>query len=76
MTKRINITIDEKLLKIIDDAAQIQGMSRSAFLAESARKLIENFPRLLAKEIVRELVTKKNAHKIGQAILNTPVTKC
>ncbi len=38
--KRINITIDENLLDAIDETAQVQGMNRSAFLAEGARRLI------------------------------------
>ncbi|MCA9538788.1 MAG: type II toxin-antitoxin system HicB family antitoxin [Myxococcales bacterium] len=38
--KRINVTIDEHLLTDIDTAAARQGMSRSAFLAEGARRLL------------------------------------
>lgn len=34
---RINVTIDERLLREIDLEAQARGMSRSGFLAESAR---------------------------------------
>jgi predicted RNase H-like HicB family nuclease len=37
---RINIRIDRSLLKRIDDAASRRGMTRSGFLAESARKLL------------------------------------
>ncbi len=37
---RINVSIDRGLLKRIDDAASRRGMTRSGFLAESARKLL------------------------------------
>lgn len=36
----INVSIDRGLLKRIDDAASRRGMTRSGFLAESARKLL------------------------------------
>jgi predicted RNase H-like HicB family nuclease len=39
-TKRINITIDEDLLKDIDAAAAKRGLSRSALLAQGARTMI------------------------------------
>ncbi|MBF0625416.1 MAG: type II toxin-antitoxin system HicB family antitoxin [Magnetococcales bacterium] len=35
--RRLNISLDEGLLAEIDAAAAVAGMSRSAFLAESAR---------------------------------------
>jgi predicted RNase H-like HicB family nuclease len=34
---RINVTIDERLLREIDDEAEALGLSRSGFFAESAR---------------------------------------
>jgi taurine dioxygenase len=37
---RINVSMDRSLLKRIDDAAARCGMTRSGFLAESARKLV------------------------------------
>ena len=40
---RINVSIDQSLLKRIDDAASRRGMTRSGFLAESARKLLRAF---------------------------------
>lgn len=40
-SRRINITIDEGLLKVIDAAAAARSMNRSAFLAEGARLLAE-----------------------------------
>lgn len=39
--KRVNISLDEFLLKDIDRAAQARGSSRSAFLAEGARLLLK-----------------------------------
>ena len=39
--KRINITMDENLLKAVDQAAKAQGMNRSGFLAEGARRLMQ-----------------------------------
>lgn len=39
--RRINVTIDEFLLDDIDRAAMARGMSRSAFLAEGARRLLK-----------------------------------
>jgi hypothetical protein len=38
--KRVDITIDENLLSDIDQAAGEAGITRSAFLAASARQLI------------------------------------
>ena len=35
---RVNITLEEKLLKEIDSAASQEGMTRSGFLAEAARR--------------------------------------
>lgn len=37
---RVNITLDEVLLRRIDDKANAEGMTRSAFLAEAARRRI------------------------------------
>lgn len=37
---RLGITLDETLARAIDKAAAARGMSRSAFLAEGARRLI------------------------------------
>ena len=37
---RVNISMDEGLLRRIDRAAEARGMSRSAFLAEGARRLL------------------------------------
>jgi predicted RNase H-like HicB family nuclease len=34
---RINVTIDERLLRAIDDEAEARGISRSGFLADAAR---------------------------------------
>jgi predicted RNase H-like HicB family nuclease len=38
--ERVNITMEEGLLKVIDAAAEQRGMTRSGFLAEGARQLI------------------------------------
>ncbi|MGH6928957.1 MAG: type II toxin-antitoxin system HicB family antitoxin, partial [Dongiaceae bacterium] len=38
--ERVNITMDEGLLKVIDAAAEARGMTRSGFLAEGARQLL------------------------------------
>jgi len=38
--ERVNITMDEGLLKVIDFVAEARGMTRSGFLAESARQLV------------------------------------
>src|SRR5262249_12351161 len=40
--ERVNITMDEGLLKVIDVAAEARGMTRSGFLAEGARRLLAN----------------------------------
>ena len=40
MSLRINITMEENLLRRIDDAATKQGTTRSGFLAEAARKAL------------------------------------
>jgi predicted RNase H-like HicB family nuclease len=37
---RVNISVHEGLLSRIDAAARVRGMSRSAFLAESARRMM------------------------------------
>jgi len=39
--KRINITLEETLLSLVDSKAEKRGMSRSAFLAEGARRFLE-----------------------------------
>ena len=38
-TKRINITLDENTLDLIDQSAADRKLTRSAFIAEAARKL-------------------------------------
>ncbi|MGE0117676.1 MAG: type II toxin-antitoxin system HicB family antitoxin [Dongiaceae bacterium] len=38
--ERVNITLDDGLLKVIDAAAEARGMTRSGFLAEGARRLV------------------------------------
>lgn len=38
--ERVNITMDQGLLKVIDAAAEARGMTRSGFLAEGARQLL------------------------------------
>jgi len=40
-TVRVNISVDENLLRDIDRAANEQGYTRSGFLAAAARRLIE-----------------------------------
>lgn len=37
-TKRVNLSIDENTLELIDKAASIRGLTRSAFVAEAARQ--------------------------------------
>jgi predicted RNase H-like HicB family nuclease len=39
---RLNISMDENLLEAVDRAAQAAGQSRSAFLAEAARKRVRD----------------------------------
>ncbi len=39
--QRLNVSIDENLVAQIDAAAQARGMTRSAFLAEGARRLLD-----------------------------------
>ena len=39
-SKRVNITLDELLLREIDEAADDRGDTRSGFLAEAARRLV------------------------------------
>lgn len=39
-TMRVNITLDENTLKLIDREAKLLGMTRSAFLAEAATEKI------------------------------------
>lgn len=38
---RVNISIDQVLLRLIDRAAEAEGTSRSAFLAEAAKKRLQ-----------------------------------
>lgn len=37
-TKRVNLSIDENTLELIDKAANVRGLIRSAFVAEAARQ--------------------------------------
>lgn len=39
--QRLNISLDEGLVQRIDRAAEARGMTRSAFLAEGARRLLQ-----------------------------------
>ena len=39
---RLNISMDEGLVAAIDNTAQIRGMTRSGFLAEAAKKAIQD----------------------------------
>ena len=50
---RVNITIEEKLLRDIDSAAAKEGMSRSGFLAEAARKTMRRTRREPARPKAR-----------------------
>jgi predicted RNase H-like HicB family nuclease len=50
---RVNITIEEKLLRDIDAAAAAEGMSRSGFLAEAARKTMRRTRREPARPKAR-----------------------
>ena len=50
---RVNITIEEKLLRDIDSAAAEEGMSRSGFLAEAARKTMRRTRREPARPKAR-----------------------
>lgn len=38
-TLRVNISLDENTLSLVDDAARARGLTRSAFLAEAARAM-------------------------------------
>ena len=38
---RLNISLDEGLVKTIDHVAEVRGMTRSGFLSEAARRAIE-----------------------------------
>ena len=40
--RRVNLTFDEQLLSVIDAAAVAHGYSRSAFLAEAARRMMRD----------------------------------
>lgn len=48
--ERVNITMDEGLLKVIDVAAESRGMTRSGFLAEGARQLLQGTRRRAGPE--------------------------
>jgi predicted RNase H-like HicB family nuclease len=50
---RVNITIEERLLRDIDAAAAEEGMSRSGFLAEAARKTMRRTRREPARPKAR-----------------------
>jgi hypothetical protein len=50
---RVNITIEEKLLRDIDSAAAEEGMSLSGFLAEAARKTMRRTRREPARPKAR-----------------------
>lgn len=39
-TLRVNLTFDENTLGLIDGAARVRGLTRSAFLAEAARGMV------------------------------------
>ena len=38
---RVNLSLDKGIVEAIDDAAQVRGLSRSAFIAEAARNEIQ-----------------------------------
>jgi predicted RNase H-like HicB family nuclease len=38
---RVNITVDRNLLQVIDTTASERGLSRSAFIAEASRRMLE-----------------------------------
>lgn len=38
-TKRVNLSLDENTIQLIDQAARERGLTRSAFVAEAAREL-------------------------------------
>jgi metal-responsive CopG/Arc/MetJ family transcriptional regulator len=38
---RLNITLEENILAELDRAAKMRGMSRSGFIAEAVRRLLE-----------------------------------
>jgi predicted RNase H-like HicB family nuclease len=38
-TVRVNISLDENTLSLVDDAARARGLTRSAYLAEAARAM-------------------------------------
>lgn len=39
-SKRVNLSLDENTIELIDEAAQARGITRSAFVAQAARALI------------------------------------
>ncbi|MSO77234.1 MAG: ribbon-helix-helix protein, CopG family [Alphaproteobacteria bacterium] len=39
---RVNITVDQNLLRAIDTTATERGLSRSAFIAEASRRMLED----------------------------------
>lgn len=67
MKKKINITIDEKLLSEIDVIADELGMSRSSFLSMAGKTYINqtnvmhNMPRMLND--VEKLMTQETVSK-------------
>lgn len=53
MSSRINITIDDDLLKRIDEYAENNSLTRSAFIALSCTKYIETESKLpIAKDLL------------------------
>ena len=38
---RVNLSLDKGIVEAIDDAAQVRGLSRSAFMAEAAQNEIQ-----------------------------------
>ena len=43
-TKRVNVTLPEDLIEAIDELTRAQGTSRSAFLAQAARRSLRDIP--------------------------------
>ena len=40
---RVNLSLDKGIVEAIDDAAQVRGLSRSAFMAEAAQNEIQGW---------------------------------
>lgn len=55
MQKRVNITIDENILKQIDKAAELRGLSRSAFIATTCENLIRKDLIAENKRLIKKL---------------------